>query len=50
MGNQVENNDKVNVKEYARNNVTINNTLVTTRMSFLPCVSDDVKVREAVDN
>ena len=50
MGNEVENNDKVNVKEYAQNNVTINNNLVTTTMSFLPCVNDDVKVKEAVDN
>ena len=50
LGNEVENNDKVNVKEYAQNNVTINNNLVTTTMSFLPCVNDDVKVKEAVDN
>ena len=50
LGNEVENNDKVNVREYARNNVTINNNVVTTTMSFLPCVSDDIKVREAVDN
>ena len=50
MGNEVENNDKVNVREYARNNVTINNNVVTTTMSFLLCVNDDTKVREAVDN
>ena len=50
LGNEVENNDKVNVREYARNNVTINNNVVTTTMSFLPCVNDEIKVREAVDN
>ena len=51
MGDEVENNDKVNVKEYAQNNVTIYKVnLVKTTMSFLPCVNDDVKVKEAVDN
>ena len=51
LGDEVENNDKVNVKEYAQNNVTIYKVnLVQTTMSFLPCVNDDVKVKEAVDN
>ena len=51
LGDEVENNDKVNVKEYAQNNVTIYKVnLVTTTMSFLPCVNDAVKVKEAVDN